>query len=183
LARMLFLPKFRHIPNASASPSPCNTILFSIFLVWIHVTHPIAYQILSPAALTPHKMSSSWMSFLDFHIAHSPDHSQCGPRLEVLTHWDGYNNPTHDSWEPFANLKHVEALHDFARSKSALARLFHHPTYLQHHSQYPTRFPISIPLKPQHLPPSLGGVGMLGLHQDLTSTNYTTLFQPLELSI
>jgi hypothetical protein len=48
---------------------------------------------------------------LDFRIAHWPDPSQRGPRLEILTHWDGYNpHSTHSSWEPFANLKHVEAL-------------------------------------------------------------------------
>jgi hypothetical protein len=45
-------------------------------------------------------------AILEFSIAYSPDRSHRGPRLELLTHWVGYDT-THDSWEPYANLKHV----------------------------------------------------------------------------
>jgi hypothetical protein len=83
-------------------------------------------------------------TILDFRISHSVDRSHNGPCLEFLKHWDGYDT-THDSWKPYVNLKHVEALHDFARFSLVLARLFRQPTYLHHHGQYPVRFPLSIP--------------------------------------
>jgi hypothetical protein len=98
---------------------------------------------------------------LAFRIAHPPHRSHRGPRLEIVTHWDGYDT-THDSWEPYASLKHVEAFHNFARYSSALARLFRRPTYPQSHSHtVRDSLPPFRKLR-QRLPRFGGGLGMLG---------------------
>jgi hypothetical protein len=100
----------------------CYSVLFRIYnFKPRHSPHCPPYNI--PGRIDAPHYEFIVNVFMDVRIAYSPDCSQRGPRLEFLTHWDGYD-PTHDSWEPFANVEHVEALHDFAHSNSALARMF-----------------------------------------------------------
>jgi hypothetical protein len=67
LARKLSLPKFRHMPIASAFPNPRNAIIFSHFS--IKATHLPTRHILSPATFMPRMMSSSWMLFGTFALS------------------------------------------------------------------------------------------------------------------
>jgi hypothetical protein len=54
-------------------------------------------------------------SILDFRISHSASAGCHRLTLAFLTHFDGYDS-THDSWERYSSLKHVEVFHDLARS-------------------------------------------------------------------
>jgi hypothetical protein len=106
-------------------------------------------------------------AILDFRIAHSPDRSQRGPRLEFLTHWDGYDTthdprsrlPTSNTWRRFTTLHAPTQLSPACslslRTSSTTAntrRAF---------GSYATTTPTV-----------LGGVEMLGLHQYLTITSH-----------
>jgi hypothetical protein len=59
-------------------------------------------------------------SILDFRISHITGARRRGSTLVILTHWDSYDS-THDSWEPYPSLEHVQTCYDFARSSTDLA--------------------------------------------------------------
>ena len=79
-----------------------------------------------------------------FKIGRNPSRHASGPALLFKVHWEGYD-ASHDSFEPYGNLRRVQALHDYVRSDPAFQRLLQSSHYAELHRQHPSRFPLRIP--------------------------------------